>query len=169
MGRVIHQAWRQATTTRRPLRDLLVTAAQPCSPVRRCFLQLPSVAPGQDARPARAALRVGGEGIMEEHALLGEAVKLRRLDPVFAFRHPGAARRAPRCGTSGTPVRHVGHPGAARRTPRCGTSGTPVRHVGHSDAAGSLAQGQAGGGHPAPGGRGVPQGALAPGGQGWRA
>src|SRR5581483_1133150 len=45
------------------------------------LVELPGVAAGEDAGPARAALGVGREGVLEQHALPGDAVEVRRFDP----------------------------------------------------------------------------------------
>ena len=56
------------------------------SAVRDGFLELPGVASREDARAARAALRIGRERVFEKHALVRDAVEVRRLDPVAAVR-----------------------------------------------------------------------------------
>ena len=50
------------------------------------LLELPGIASGQDAGPARRALGVGGEAVGEENALVGDAIEGRRADPVAAIR-----------------------------------------------------------------------------------
>src|SRR5690606_11789613 len=52
--------------------------------VDREFLKLPTVPSGENAGAAGRAFRVRGEGVLELHALAGDAVEVRRFHPLAA-------------------------------------------------------------------------------------
>src|SRR5205085_12415070 len=50
--------------------------------MRNGLLELPGVAPGENAGAARAAFRIRGEGVLEERSFFGHAIEVWRLDPI---------------------------------------------------------------------------------------
>ena len=82
------------------------------SKVVASLVKLPRVPPRQKACSARAALRVVGESVLEQHALARDPIERRRLDPAAPI-SPGVLIR-PVVGNRNQNVRPLGNAGPGR-------------------------------------------------------